>query len=254
MTLKGILDNFSRRFLVRILDEELSQIVFVAKCYRNLDTPAKELAFILENVMPRWNTALKDESLGPVYTSQIYITLAAYLRKFGYADPFITASAIEGLRKFEGDEYGFMPSHQYKKAVKAIELLSAPAEYHTKKPGHKATVTQYRAGDRLSIRLGDKYAAAYVTEVTDVYEALLMAVYDNLFDAKPTAKDLAGIGWTGEAYRVSNLNYNPDPAGQFDLIGNTPDLYEEKTGWIGSDIYSFLSSAAKALEADYLKV
>lgn len=252
MTLKGILDNFSRRFLARALEEEMSRIVFQAKCYRNLDTPEKEQTYILENVMARWNTALENVDTSPVYKSHIYITLAAYLQKFGYADAVITQAAIDGLRKFEADEYGFMPSHQYKKALKAIEVLSAPTEYHTKKPGYKATVTQYRAGDVMSLQFGQAYAAAYVIDVSDIYEALNVAVYNKAFDAKPTLDNLKGVGWHDRAYHISNLNYNPDPAGQIELIATLPDLYDGKSVLVGSDIYSFLRDTAEGLEINYL--
>ena len=220
MTHKSILENFSFRFLVRALEEELGAILFRAKCYRHLKTPEEELNYILEQLLPRWNIMFDSKDFSEVYKYNTYITMATYLNNYGYQNDGITKKAVAGLTKLKNDEFGLLPAHQYKKAEKAIALLEAPVAYHTKKPGYKATVTQFRQGDVLSIKCKGFYYAAIINEVTDVYESVSVCTYEKIFEDEPTLSDLQNIPFLKDIHSISNLNYIQDPAGQFKLIEN----------------------------------
>ena len=240
MTHKGILENFSFRFLTRVLGEEIGTLVFKAKCYRHLKTPEEELNYILEHLMLRWNTVYNSKNYSDLYKYNTYITIATYLNKYGYKDKHSTKKAIEGLTKLKNDEFGLLPKHQYKKAEQAITFLSLPVHYRTKKPGFIETVTQFRKGDLFSIKFEGYYCAAIINNVQNIYESVEVYTFEKVFVNEPTISDLKDLSFLKDKHSIATLNYINDPAGQFKLIENT-EWETQKHSLIISDIYSYLN-------------
>lgn len=251
MTHSVILNNFSLPWLVRAIEEELGKLVFMAKCYRNLTTPEQELAYILERFIPlRWRYVFDAKDASEQYKYQVYITIAVFLNKYGYQDEYITQKAITGLKMFKENAFGMMPSHQYKKAEKAMLFLKETVAYHTKKPGYKATITQYRAGDVLAIKIGEVYAVAVVVAIQCINETPVLEVYKGTFTTKPSLTDLSNLGPVVEAhYMVGNLNYLPDMAHQISCIGSIAVDFKFKGGPY-YEVFEFLEMLYKSNKID----
>ncbi|WP_282081566.1 hypothetical protein [Aquimarina algiphila] len=240
MTHKVILDNFSLDWLSRSIDEELGLLIFNAKCSRSLETPDKELDYILENFINlRWVNVFESTELSEKYKYQTYITIATILNKYGYKNDALYGKAIEGLKMFKDDKFGLLPSHQYKKAEKAIELLSSEVKYHTKKPTYKKTITQFRVGDVLSIKIGNVYTVVVVKKIDRINETPILEVYNAKFDKKPSLDDLKNVGLVDGQYFVSKLNYLPDMAHQIELIDTISTNYEFK-GYPVGNVFDFI--------------
>lgn len=240
MTHNSILNNFSFRFLVRAINEELGQIVFKAKCYQHLKTTEDELNYILKRLMPRWNVMFNSNAFSELYKANTYITIATYLNKYGYQDDYITQKAIEGLAKIKNDDFGFLPSHQYKKAAQAIAFLKAPVTYHKRKPQIKATVTQYRKGDLFAIHFNGYYCAGIINSVEDIYERVSVLTYEKVFENEPNINELKNVPFLKNKHSIVNLNYIIDPAGQFKLLDNIPWKTQQHS-FIISDIDDYLT-------------
>ncbi len=242
MTHKVILDNFSLDWLSRSIEEELGLLIISAKCSQSLENPCQELDYILEKLIPlRWINVFESNELSEKYKYQTYITIATILNKYGYKNDTLYAKAIEGLRMYKDDKFDLLPSHQYKKAEKAIELLSSEVRYHTKKPTYKKTITQFRVGDVLSIKVGNAYTATIVKKIDRVNETPILEVYKAKFDKKPSLDDLRNVKLVDALYFVSKLNYLPDLAHQIELIENIPTNYEFKSYPVGN-IFDFIKS------------
>jgi hypothetical protein len=242
MTHKAILENFSTRWIERSVREEIEGLVFQAKCYRNLDSPEKELNYILEKLLLRWNHVEQSEDLNALYKAQTRIALATYLHVNGYQDEKLTEQTVAHLTQMKNDDFGLMPSHQYKKVDKAIELLTSPPKYKKTKPGYKASITQFRKGDVIAIQHLDKYYVAVCSRVNYVNESPSLRIVNQVFDSKPKLEDIQ-FEFIKDAYIVSTLNYLPDIAHQYFLIGHTE--VEENKGGIVCDFFKVLEDLSK---------
>jgi hypothetical protein len=221
-----ILDKLAARHLVESIEEDVARLVWLAMC-----PPADGVAaYVMPRLLPRWNCVLnagKDE-VADLYKQKTFLALAVVLRKYGVADKAITKKALAAIDKL--NKAVALSGDFFRKTDRIKALIESEPEPLKRRPSYRDSLTFYRAGDVVSIQLGDLYYAAYVHEILRFNEAPLIELYDAVFDRRPVLEEVLGKRAKGgyyndgservEKFSVAGMRNVPDLANQFVLIGS----------------------------------
>ncbi len=221
-----ILDKLAARHLVEFIEEDVARLVWLAMC-----PPADGIAaYVMPRLLPRWNCVLnagKDE-VADLYKQKTFLALAVVLHKYGVADKAISKMALAAIDKL--NRAVALSDDFFRKTDLIKALIESPPEPLKRRPSHRDSLTFYRAGDIVSIQLGERYHAAYVHEILNFNEKPLMELYDAAFDRRPALEEVLGRRAKGghyddglervEKFSVAGMRNVPDLANQFVLLGS----------------------------------
>jgi len=230
---KQIIDKIGFEQLAQSIEEDLARLVNYAMAFKKGGSIDDISQYVLPLILTRWNCVLLTENdIAKYYKEKVFLMLATLLHKYGLSDNSITDEAINAIDTLNNDIVLSDDFHRKSQQIK--EFLQTKPLPLKRKPRKPENSTFFRANDIVSIKLDNRYYAAYIHKLTGVNEAPILEFYDAIFEKTPQVKDLKGLKAKGEKFndgkiRIANfaiygMKYQPDLANQIHLIDSSKNL------------------------------
>ncbi|MEU0412159.1 hypothetical protein ABZ307_30650 [Streptomyces griseorubiginosus] len=216
-----ILDKLAARGIVRAMSEDVARWAAQQMAYPGRSHAEVETA-VTGPVLTRWRCLL-DAADAPATERNVgWVALATVLHKHGFQDSAVTGNALTSVDELNHHAALSDAFARQSPAIKAF-LRSTPTPL-TRRPRNPRTVTFLRPGDVVSIRLADRFHAAYVHELHGANEFPVIEFYAGSFTRPPTTAQLtnrpAARPAAGARFGVVGLTHLPDPARQVLLLAS----------------------------------
>lgn len=210
-----ILDKLAARGIVQAMNEDVARRTGRQMSYRGRSHAEVERA-VVAPLLTRWRCLLDAADATAAAKDVGWVALATLLHRYGFHDGAVTTRALASVDELNRHVVLSDAFARQSPAIKAL-LRSAPTPL-TRRPRVPRTVTFLRPGDVVSVRLADRFHAAFVHELHGANEFPVIEFYAGSFAQPPTMAQLAGRPAAragGQArFGVVGLTYLPDPARQ----------------------------------------